>query len=115
MAIDTFTWRTQTQNQPQGTFTHRIRKAQFGNGYKQVSGDGLNPESQSWPVTMTGQQGDIIPVLNFMRAHTVKSFIWTPPFGVPGLYRVVEDSIVPQPIGGNMMTVVATFEQSFAP
>ncbi|WP_034913039.1 phage tail protein [Erwinia sp. 9145] len=115
MAIETFTWRTQTQGNMEGSFDHRIREAQFGDGYKQVSGDGINPETQSWPVTLTGRQRDILPALTFIRNHTVKSFIWTPPFGGPGLYRAVKDSIKALPIGGNAMTITATFEQAFAP
>lgn len=112
MAIDTFTWRTQTQNQPQGQYSHRIREVQLGDGYKQVSGDGINPETQSWPLTFIGREQDMLPILSFMRNHTVKAFIWTPPYGVPGLYRVVKDSIGAMPAGGITMTVVGTFEQS---
>lgn len=115
MAIETFIWRTQTQNQPQGTYTQRVREAGFGDGYKQVAGDGLNPETQSWPVTFTGREQDILPIHIFMRNHVINAFVWTPPFGVAGLYRVVKDSISAMPIGGNAMTVMATFEQAYAP
>lgn len=115
MTIKTFTWRTQIQSAPQGTFTHRVREAKFGDGYKQVSGDGLNPETQSWPITLTGRVADIQPAFTFIRQHTVNSFLWTPPFGEIGLYRVVKDSIGAVPIGSNAMTVTATFEQSYAP
>lgn len=115
MAIETFTWRTQIQAGMEGEFDYRVREAQFGDGYKQVSGDGINPETQSWPVTVTGRQVDVMPALTFMRNHITKSFIWTPPFGVPGLWRVIKDSIRPSPAGGNVMTVKATFEQAFAP
>ncbi|MEL4885721.1 phage tail protein [Pectobacterium betavasculorum] len=115
MAIETFTWRTQTQNQPQGTYTHRVREAEFGDGYKQVSGDGLNPETQSWPLTFTGRELDMLPILSFMRKHTIKAFIWSPPYGAPGLYRVAKDSVSAMPVGGNAMTVMATFEQAYAP
>lgn len=113
MAIDTFTWRT--QGQPEGSLTQRVRSAQFGDGYKQVSGDGINPESQSWPVSFTGQQKDMVPLLSFIRSHTTTSFLWTPPYGVVGLYRVVSDSIKAAPVGGAVMTVSATFEQAFQP
>lgn len=114
MAIETFIWRTQIQNQPQGAYTQRVREAGFGDGYKQVSGDGLNPESQSWPLTFTGREQDMLPIHTFMRNHVVKSFIWTPPYGVAGLYRVAKESIGAMPIGGNAMTVIGTFEQAYA-
>ena len=115
MAIETFSWRTQTQSQPQGAFKTRTREAQFGDGYKQVSGDGLNPEEQNWPLTFTGSEKDMLPILEFIRAHTIKAFIWTPPYGVPGLYRVGKESITATPIGGMAMTITCTFEQAFAP
>lgn len=115
MAIDTFTWRTQIQSGMEGTFDHRVRTSQFGDGYKQVSGDGINPETQSWPVSMAGRNVEMLPVLTFIRNHTVSSFIWTPPFGEPGLFRVVNDSIRASPLSSNAMTITATFEQAFAP
>ena len=115
MAIETFIWKTQIQSGMEGTFDHRVRTAQFGDGYKQVSGDGINPETQSWPVSMAGRKADMLPVLTFIRNHTVKSFIWTPPYGVAGLYRVVPDSIRTNPLSSNSLTISATFEQAFAP
>ncbi|PIJ49203.1 MULTISPECIES: phage tail protein [unclassified Erwinia] len=115
MAIDTFTWRTQIQNGMEGQFNHRVRSVQFGDGYKQVSGDGINPETQSWPISMAGRKSDMLPALAFIRGHTVRSFIWTPPFGSAGLYRVVADSIRLNPMSSNTMTITATFEQAFSP
>lgn len=115
MALDTFAWRTQIQSGMEGTFTHRVRTTQFGDGYKQVSGDGPNPEQQSWPVVLTGSKNDLIPALNFIRAHTVNAFIWTPPFGQAGLFRVAADSIHMAPVSNNAVSISATFEQAFHP
>ncbi|MFU2317789.1 phage tail protein [Rahnella sp. PCH160] len=115
MAIETFSWKTQIQAGMEGTFEHNVREAQFGDGYKQVSGNGINPETQSWPIVLTGRNSDILSALAFIRTHTTKSFIWTPPFGVLGLYRVVKDSIKATPVSGNSVTVQATFEQAFKP
>lgn len=113
MAIDTFTWRI--QGQPEGNYAQRVRTAQFGDGYKQVAGNGLSIETQTWPLSFTGQKAQMIPLLNFVRSHTTKSFAWVPPHGVKGLYRVVADSIRSIPVGGTVITVVVTFEQTFAP
>ena len=44
MLIDTFQW--QTQASPSGNFVHNVRSAQFGDGYKQVSSNGLNQAVQ---------------------------------------------------------------------
>ncbi|WP_272518486.1 phage tail protein, partial [Providencia sp. PROV208] len=49
--IEEFKWRTQIQDSPTGEFKHRIKEVAFGDSYKQVSGDGLNTESQSWGFT----------------------------------------------------------------
>ncbi|MCP5854454.1 phage tail protein, partial [Klebsiella pneumoniae] len=46
---DTFTWCPYIE--PTGSGTFRVRSAQFGNGYRQVAGDGINNEVQSWPLT----------------------------------------------------------------
>jgi len=112
MAIETFTWRTQIQDGMEGTFKQRVKVAQFGDGYKQVSGDGIHPESQTWPVSMTGREKDLLPVLNFLRQHAVRSFIWTPPYGDTGMYRVAADSVRASPLGGRVMNIKATFEQA---
>jgi phage-related protein len=113
VAIETFSWRV--QGQPEGSLNQRVRKAQFGDGYKQVTGDGINPENQSWPLSFTGNKKDMQPLLDFVRQHTTKSFIWTPPMGGKGLYRVVADSIRAVPVGGVVVSISATFEQAYAP
>lgn len=113
MTIDTFTWRT--QGTPEGSFLHRVRWAQFGDGYQQVAGDGINPERQSWPLTFQGTEPDMLPLLTFISQHTVKACLWTPPYGIQGLYRVTADSIKITPLGGNTLSISFTFEQAFQP
>ena len=46
MAIETFQWSPRTNAAADATF--RIRKAQFGDGYVQVAGDGINFRAQNW-------------------------------------------------------------------
>ncbi|MCY0567572.1 phage tail protein, partial [Klebsiella pneumoniae] len=46
MAIEIFTWSPRFN--PQQTVNFRVRKAQFGDVYTQVSGDGINTRSQDW-------------------------------------------------------------------
>jgi phage-related protein len=41
-------------------------------------------EKQSWPVTLTGEKEEILAVLEFMRRHVTKSFIWDTLRGNPG-------------------------------
>ncbi|HFS8087015.1 TPA: phage tail protein [Proteus mirabilis] len=112
--MEEFKWRTQIQNSPSGEFKHRIKEVEFGDGYKQVAGDGINPESQTWPFSYMGLKDEVMLIFKFIRQHTVESFIWTPPFGEKGLYRVKADSISMIPISGGVMKLSATFEQAFS-
>ncbi|WP_181944600.1 phage tail protein, partial [Klebsiella pneumoniae] len=52
MAIEIFTWSPRVN--PTQTVNFRTRKAQFGDGYAQVSGDGLNTRSQEWELNFVG-------------------------------------------------------------
>ena len=52
MALETFNWSPRVN--PSQDVTMRTREAQFGDGYTQTSGDGINPRSQSWDLTFIG-------------------------------------------------------------
>ncbi|EOZ6412480.1 phage tail protein [Cronobacter turicensis] len=115
MAIETFSWPTQIQAGMQGEYTTTVRRAKFGDGYEQVAADGINPEFQSWPVEMSGTNGEMLAVLAFVRRHVAKSFIWTAPNGETSLWRVDPKSIRSAPLSRNVMTINATFKQAYAP
>lgn len=115
MAIETFTWRTQIQAGMEGTFSYKTRSATFGDGYEQIAGEGINPEKQSWPVTLTGKTTDMLRALKFCRSHVTRSFIWTSPVGETGLYRIEAESVKAQPLSRKVMTISATFKQAYAP
>lgn len=86
MALQTFTW--SPRNGPTADIKYRTSSVQYGDGYEGVTGDGINPETQSWPLTFTGMNEDMKPVLSFLREHgEVKAFKWTNPLGELGLYR----------------------------
>lgn len=114
MAMEEFKWQTQIQHQPAGEFIHRIKKVEFGDGYSQVAADGINPETQSWPFIYLGKKEQVMPIFYFIRRHTFKSFIWTPPFGDKGLYRVKADSISMTPLARQVMKISAIFEEAFS-
>lgn len=112
MATETFSWIA--DKGPSGEFTYRTRTAQFGDGYAQVVSDGINAESQSWPLTFTGMKADVVAIRDFLRRHGgAKSFLWTPPNGDLGLYRCKTFSLAV--LGGDRYTLSATFEQAFRP
>ena len=115
MAIETFAWRTQIQAGMEGSFSLKTRSASFGDGYEQIAGEGINPEKQSWPVTLTGKKADMLQALKFFRSHVTKSFIWTSPVGETGLYRIEAESIKSQPLSSNVLTISATFKQAYVP
>ncbi|MCP9269858.1 phage tail protein [Xenorhabdus sp. XENO-1] len=114
MAIEEFKWRTQIQDSPSGEFKHRVKSIEFGDGYKQVVADGINSETQLWPYSYLGAKEEVAPIFQFIRNHTAKSFIWRPPFGEKGLYRVKSDSITMTPMAGGIMKISAIFEQAFS-
>lgn len=110
--IETFTWSPLIE--PQGTGKFRTRTAQFGDGYKQQVADGLNAESQTWPLTFRGSAAYVAPILAFLRARQgYQSFYWTPPLGQQALFTCSEYGITPH--GAERYTLTATFEQSFQP
>jgi len=111
MAADQFTWPIATQ--PTGTETAALKKAQFGDGYKQVAQDGINNVSGSWPITVSGPSATVIAALNFLRAQAGASFLWTPPKSAQGRFSCAQWSL--QPMGGDAYILTATFEQAFAP
>lgn len=49
-----------------GDMRFRVRKAQFGDGYAQVSGDGINPIVRSWELTFVGKYDYITPIIVFL-------------------------------------------------
>lgn len=107
-----FTWHPRLD--PEGTSTFRVRSAQFGDGYKQVVGDGINNESRTWPLTFTGAEHEIRPIRDFLRLHQgFKPFEWTPPMDIKGLFEVAEFTV--RPHGAGIYSLFATFVQRFAP
>lgn len=112
MAYQIFTWRSTSE--VQGTSTFKVLSAQFGDGYKQAVGDGLNNESGSWQLQFVGGKEYIAAIRDFLKQHKgFRPFEWQPPFGDSSLYEVNEYTITPQ--GGTLYMLHATFQQRFAP
>lgn len=112
MAIQTFTWCARVNASADVSF--RVRKAQFGDGYTQVSGDGINNRGQSWSVEFVDRETNIKAIMDFLDSHAgIKSFYWVPPLANKGLFRC--ESYKPTALGGGVYSISATFIQSFAP
>ncbi len=115
MAIEDFVWPIQAGSQPTIKSKDIIRKVQFGDGYAQVSGSGLNNEVLSYEYSFTGRPERAANIYAFLRRHKTKSFTFTPPGGEKGLWRVEADSLQRVVKSKTVYTISATFEQAFAP
>ncbi len=112
MMAEVFTWRPDFG--PQGETQFRTLEAQFGDGYRQSAGDGINNSAQSWPLTFRGQGVRIAAIKLFLDNHKgYLPFEWTPPMGSAGLYEAKSYTVVP--VGVDYYTLTATFTQRFAP
>jgi len=109
---DIFTWCVRTDTTGTGTFD--VAQAKFGDGYRQTIPQGLNNESQQWPISIVGREAKVGPALAFLRARQGGvSFLWTPPLGVQGLYLCKSYNLTAH--GNGVFTLSATFEQTFQP
>ena len=110
---DTYEWDTYAGTSGQGTFSTRI--AQFGDGYTQDAGNGLNNESQTWTHSATDLDSDTLDdIMAFLRAH--KGYIrfrWTPPNGEEGYYICRQYTM--NPGEAELRTFTAVFEQRNGP
>ncbi|MBV1814530.1 phage tail protein [Pseudomonas viridiflava] len=112
MAIETFIWPTQHGDAPD--ISYRVRTSQFGDGYKQQVGDGLNNKLDSYPVTFSGTQDRVLSIMTFLDRHAgAKAFLWTTPLGQLGLFTCKDP--IPTPMGGRIFKLTATFERAFHP
>lgn len=115
MTIEHFAWRIQAASQPTLSSKDTVRAAQFGDGYKQVSGAGLNDEILNYAFSFTGDPQTAREIYAFLRKHKIKSFTFTPPGGGLALWRVEANSLQRVTLNKKVETVTATFEQAFKP
>jgi len=93
----------------QKTTSPKVRKAQFGDGYMQRVGDGINNINIAWDVSFTADAATIAAIVSFLTtAAGVDSFDWTSPDGVAGKY-VCESWSKPFP-SKKVQTITAQFK-----
>lgn len=74
-----------------GQITDRNLVTQFGDGYAQRTGDGINTKQEKWPLSFVGREKKIKPIKDFLDRHASrKTFLWTPPLGEQGTYVTPE-------------------------
>lgn len=108
-----FTWTPMTQ--PEGTVRLRVRRAQFGDGYSQLAGDGLNVKATDWNVTFEGTYAEVKAIEDFLDAQQgYIMFQWTPPGAAASYWYTCTDyRIVPHI--GLQKRLTGTFKQEFQP
>ncbi|WP_263146072.1 phage tail protein [Pseudomonas sp. RIT-PI-AD] len=112
MAVETFTWPVAAG--VQGEIEYAVRETKYGDGYAQVVGDGLNDRSESWAVSKTGNRSTMQPLWQFLDRHAGrKAFRWVTPTGTSGFFRAKGYRLTP--LGNELFTLSATFEQHFHP
>lgn len=112
MAVETFKWCTQIQNNGAAmTVTNNMRAISMGNGYRQVASSGRNTNRRQFGIVYGGK--DYLDVLDFLYAHTAKPFIWTPPDGRPGIFIVQADTIGSGPKFRGIQELTCTFTEQF--
>lgn len=91
----------------------RVLQTQFGDGYRQRVGDGINIRPQVWQLTFSARTGtERDTLLTFLRGENgITSFDWTPPGGSAGKYICASWSYTPDNAATN--TITATFQQVF--
>lgn len=107
-----FGWRPLAE--PTGTVVHRRLQAQFGDGYAQVAGDGINTRKESWPLEFRGRADQIRPIKEFLDRHaSARSFTWTPPLGQSSTYIAGDYQLTPHSGQGRLkrFTLSVTFTQ----
>ncbi len=110
--MQTFKWAALTEAPADVSF--RTRKAKFGDGYEQTSGDGMNTKLQVWNLNFEGVVSEMKPIKDFFDLHEGrKSFIWTPPLENMGLWKCEEYKITA--LAAARFSISATFKQAFQP
>lgn len=114
MATKTFSWVPLAE--PSGEYRIRTHTAQFGDGYTQDAGDGINNESSNWPLNFEVDETKAKAIVAFFRDHGgFKPFKWTPPLATSSKLFVAKGYTV-QPVFSKckMYRISVTFEERFA-
>lgn len=93
----------------------RVLTAQFGDGYAQRLGDGINTQGEEWSLTFSSRTAaEFDAILDFLEARGgTEAFDWTSPRGTVGRFVCPEWAYVPNNAASN--TVTARFVRDFAP
>lgn len=91
----------------------RVRKTNFGDGYSQRVGDGLNTQPEKWTLEYIKPLSTIQTILSFFTTTKgVDYFWWTPPVsGSPLKFSYLSYTIAP--MGNNIWRLTVNIEEVF--
>lgn len=106
-------FRWHVERAPTATVKYRTVVAQFGDGYKQVSADGINTKDESYAITVSGDLKTAKEIMAFFDEHNgTKSFLWRPPLGDLALFTC--DDPTPSQKSTNFFVITANFVKAFS-
>lgn len=110
--LRTFTWCVDARATQD---TQIITKStQFGDGYEQVSSDGINNIRTSWPLTKTGYLAEIDAIYDFLIEHKGVIPFYLTINDVTKTYRT-QDGISKTHMGGKVWQISFNLKQVFIP
>jgi phage-related protein len=111
MAIETFTWRVNKGVSSEISYT--TRAVQFGDGYEQVAGEGVNNKNESYSIEWIGSDVEAREIMAFFDRHAgYRAFFWAAPLNEVALYRCNDPS--PLDLGGNKYKITGTFKKAYS-
>jgi len=104
------------QSKPSMQATFRTLRADFGDGYSQEAGDGINTLTDSWSISVRGRLSGVVgDVKSFIDRHGgYMAFEWDAPAGGRKLFKCREGySLAHESL--DIYTLSATFEEVHQP
>lgn len=109
--LKTFTWCPEVGAEAQ--YLERNLKAQFGDGYVQIMGDGINTSVDVWPLTFSKDIAEALLIRKFILEHKERTpFYWTPPYETEAA-KYIASGLTFNYSGGRLGIVKATFTKTF--
>lgn len=114
--METFNYRVLASPSSQSSF--RVLTAQFGDGYAQEAGDGINLKVDSWSISLMGRLGSeeypLDEIKSFLDRHEGwKTFKWETPLKETKMFKCKSYNLTH--VNGDIFTISATFNEVFVP
>lgn len=94
MVLERFSW--QVTMDSTGGKSFRVKEVNFGDGYSQVAGDGINTAKKEQKIKYVGLKPELLMVVAFLDRHAgYKPFVFKHPVFGEGVYLVDKYSYSP--------------------